>query len=77
MRKVREMSGKCYGQSVGVLLGLAAVALCSCGEPLASDDSEAEPIVVAAAITPPASLVKLLSPTPYVETSCVAATYPG
>jgi hypothetical protein len=69
------MIGKSLGQTAGVLLGLAA--LCSCGTPLASDNSEAEPSVVAAAITPPASLVKLLSPTPYVETSCVAATYPG
>ena len=77
MRIIRERSGKFYGQSVGVLLGLAAAALCSCGAPLDTDDSEVSPGVVAAAIAPPASLVKLLSPTPYVETSCVAATYPG
>ena len=61
MRIIRERSGKFYGQSVGVLLGLAAAALCSCGAPLDTDDSEVSPGVVAAAITPPASLVKLLS----------------
>lgn len=48
-----------------------------CGQEVAAADTLAEDSVEAAAITPPASLVKLLSSKPYVEESCVSATYPG
>lgn len=75
MRIISANTGTSSGKLFGVLLGLAALG--SCGAPLATEESEPELAVTAAAITPPASLVRLLSSTPYVETSCVAATYPG
>ncbi len=61
-----------------MLLGLVGLAgISGCGADLPSEDvisaEEREPL----AITPPASLVKLLSTKPYVEQNCVATTYPG
>ncbi|MFO0655787.1 MAG: hypothetical protein U0787_11990 [Polyangia bacterium] len=60
-----------------LLLGIAGIAGgAGCGSEVATGDALSDDGVELAAITPPASLVKLLSTKPYVEDRCVSATYP-
>lgn len=61
-----------------LLLGIAGIAGgAGCGSDVATGDALSDDGVELAAITPPASLIKLLSTKPYVEDRCVSATYPG